>query len=185
LAATGQIREAEKTRELFKWAVDRVKPSRTVFNNSVLSVLKIASAMLDGELEYRKGNFDLAFRHLRKAIELDDRMPYDEPWGWMQPTRHAYGALLLEQGHVEEAAKVYAADLGLDNSLPRALQHPNNVWALHGYHECLQRLGRHAEANIIGNQLRMAMAVADVPIHSSCFCRQNDTVDGLAKTCCG
>ena len=40
-------------------------------------------------------------------------MAYDEPWGWMQPTRHAYGALLLEQGHVEEAAAVYAADLGL------------------------------------------------------------------------
>ena len=33
-------------------------------------------------------------------IELDDGLPYDEPWGWMQPARHAYGALLLEQGRV-------------------------------------------------------------------------------------
>ena len=47
---------------------------------------------------YREGNFDEAFAHLRRAIELDDALPYDEPWGWMQPTRHAYGALLLEQG---------------------------------------------------------------------------------------
>lgn len=191
LAATGEIREAEKTRELFRWAVDRVKPSRTVFSNSVRSVLKIASAMLDGELEYRKGNFDLAFQHLRKAVELDDNLPYDEPWGWMQPTRHAYGALLLERNHIEEAAKVYAADLGLDDSLPRALQHPNNVWALHGYHECLKKLGRNAEANIIEKQLRMAMAMVDVPIHSSCFCRQNKdsqasdaTVTGQKDTCC-
>ena len=60
----------------------------------------------------------------------------------MQPTRHAYGALLLEQGRVEEAEAVYRADLGLDDTLARACQHPGNVWSLHGYHECLTRLGK-------------------------------------------
>ena len=54
--------------------------------------------MLDGELEYRKGNYDIAFAHLQKAIELEDALPYDEPWGWIQPVRHALGALALEQG---------------------------------------------------------------------------------------
>lgn len=54
----------------------------------------------------------------------------------MQPTRHAYGALLLEQGRVAEAEAVYRADLGLDDTLPRASQHPGNVWSLHGFHEC-------------------------------------------------
>ena len=67
-------------------------------------ILAIAAEMLDGEIAYREGRFDEAFAHLRRAIELDDALPYDEPWGWMQPTRHAYGALLLEQGRVEEAA---------------------------------------------------------------------------------
>ena len=67
-------------------------------------ILAIAGEMLDGEIAYREGRFDEAFAHLRRAIELDDALPYDEPWGWMQPTRHAYGALLLEQGRVEEAA---------------------------------------------------------------------------------
>ena len=98
--------------------------------------------MLDGELEYRRGRFDAAFEHLRRAIALDDALPYDEPWGWMQPTRHAYGALLLEQGRVEEAETVYAEDLGYDPSIPRSSWHPGNVWSLHGYHECLVRLGK-------------------------------------------
>ena len=75
--------------------------------------------MLDGELEYREGNVDEAFAHLRRAVELDDTLPYDEPWGWMQPTRHALGALLLEQGRVAEAEAVYRADLGLDGTLSR------------------------------------------------------------------
>ena len=102
-----------------------------------------------GEIAYRRGEFDAAFAHLRKSVELDDNLPYDEPWGWMQPTRHALGALLLEQGRVEEAAAVYRADLGVDRTLSRCCQHPENVWSLHGFHECLMRLGKQAEASIV------------------------------------
>src|SRR3569833_3433345 len=119
-------------RHSFLAAAKRVPSSRTVFNNTCVDVLAIASAMLDGEIEYRRGNMDQAFTHLRRSIELDDNLPYDEPWGWMQPTRHAYGALLLEQGRVEKAVAVYSADLGYDDTLPQTMQHPNNVWALHG-----------------------------------------------------
>ncbi len=171
LAATGRVEEAEAERTLFLAAVARVPESRMLFNNTCLDILAIAGAMLDGELAYRRGEHEVAFEHLRRSIALDDGLPYDEPWGWMQPTRHAYGALLLEQGHVEEAAAVYAADLGLDATLPRPQQHPNNVWALHGYHECLVSLGREAEAALVGQQLALATAYADVPINASCFCR--------------
>jgi hypothetical protein len=89
----------------------------------------------------------------------------------MQPTRHAYGALLLEQGRVAEAAAVYAADLGLDPAVSRSVHHPGNVWSLHGYHECLVRLGRDDEARVVAQQLAIASARADVPILASCACR--------------
>ncbi|TIA49184.1 hypothetical protein D6C77_09652 [Aureobasidium pullulans] len=131
----------------------------------------ISVPMLAGEIEYRRGNFELAFEHLRSSIYLDDHLNYAEPWGWMQPTRHAYAALSLEQGLVEQAAEAYAADLGFDRSLPRGHQHPNNVWALHGYHECLRLLGRHKEAEILEPQLKFALSTADIPIVSSCYCR--------------
>jgi tetratricopeptide (TPR) repeat protein len=174
-AATGKVHEAEKERELLAAATGRVKSSRTLFNNTCLDILAIAKEMLNGELTYRLGKFDEAFAHLEQAITLNDALPYDEPWGWMQPPRHAYGALLLEQNHVERAAAVYRADLGFDDTLPRAMRHPNNVWALHGYHECLKRLGRHAEAGIVKPQLDFAVAMADIPIAASCFCR-TDTI---------
>jgi tetratricopeptide (TPR) repeat protein len=170
-AARGQLAQAHAEREAFAAAYARIPDSRYLFNNTVRDIMGIASEMLDGEIAYREGQFDTAFAHLRQAIERDDSLPYDEPWGWMSPTRHAYGALLLEQGRVEEAAAVYAADLGLDPTLSRACQHPNNVWSLHGYHECLQRLGRHDEAAIIGQQLDLMRARADVPIVASCACR--------------
>jgi tetratricopeptide (TPR) repeat protein len=170
-AAKGQLPQARAEREAFATAYERIPDTRYLFNNTVLDILAVAGEMLDGEIAYREGRFDEAFAHLRRAIELDDALPYDEPWGWMQPTRHAYGALLLEQDRIEEAAQVYAADLGLDPTLARPCQHPRNVWSLHGYHECLQRLGRTAEATIIGQQLELARARADVPIEASCACR--------------
>jgi tetratricopeptide (TPR) repeat protein len=170
-AATGHLAAGQEQRTLFADAVARVPPSRTVFNNTCQDILRVAEAMLDGELEYRRGHYQAAFGHLRRAVELDDGLPYDEPWGWMQPARHALGALLLEQGHLEEAEAVYRADLGLDDTLARACQHPANVWSLHGYHECLTRLGKHELAGIISQQLKIAGAYADVPIVSSCYCR--------------
>lgn len=171
LSATGRIADAETERALFRRAVARVPQTRTLFNNTCSDILTIASEMLDGELHYRKGDYDAAFAALRRSIDLDDNLPYDEPWGWMQPTRHAYGALLLERGLVTEAEEVYRADLGLDGTLPRPQQHPNNIWSLRGFHECLLRLGRADEARIVAQQLKLAAAMADVPIRASCFCR--------------
>lgn len=179
-AAKGDVAHARAERDAFAAAYERIPETRYLFNNTSRDILAIAGAMLDGEIAYREGDHEVAFEHLRRAIALDDALPYDEPWGWMQPTRHAYGALLLEQGRVEEAAQVYAADLGLDPTLSRSCQHPNNVWSMHGYHECLRRLGRDAEAAIIGKQLEPALARADVPITASCACRLE-----VADPCCG
>ena len=172
-AASFNVPAAEIEQLLFEEARARVPLSRYLFNNTCLDILSIAAEMMQGEIEYRKMNFATAFTHLRKSVELDDNLPYDEPWGWMQPTRHALGALLLEQNQVEEAEAVYRADLGLDHTLSRACQHPDNVWSLHGFHECLTRLGKHSEATIIKQRLDVATARADVPVKSSCFCRMN------------
>ncbi|WP_413760257.1 hypothetical protein [Streptomyces sp. MMBL 11-3] len=184
-SATGRTEEAETERALFREAVARVPQTRMLFNNTCADLLAVASAMLDGELEYRKGDFEAAFAALERSVALDDALPYDEPWGWMQPTRHAYGALLLEQGRVVEAEAVYRADLGLDDTLPRARHHPGNVWALHGFHECLVRLGKEGEARIVAQQLKLAAAVADVAVEASCFCRLHlDEVAGPAGSGC-
>ncbi|KAL7619825.1 hypothetical protein AAE478_010370 [Parahypoxylon ruwenzoriense] len=183
-AATGNVDEADKERELFRAAVKRVPSTRIIFPNKVSDVLAVAAAMLDGEIEYRRGNYDDAFESLRLAIARDDSLVYAEPWPWMLPTRHPYAALLLEQGHVETAAAAYAQDLGLDESLVRTHQHPNNVWALNGYFECLTRLGRTAEASLVRKQLQVAAGGADISVNVSCFCRL-EAYKVPEKACCG
>ena len=170
-AALSQMAEAEVEQRRFDEAFARVPPTRKFFENMCVDILAIAAEMLRGEIAYRKGDHEGAFAHLRAAVALDDGLPYDEPWGWMQPARHALGALLLEQGRADEAVEVYRADLGLDTTHRRVSRHPDNVWSLHGYAECLHRLGRHEEAAPVQARLDAAMARADPDIRSSCFCR--------------
>jgi len=170
-ASSGHIAEAEEAQATFRSACAVVPESRMLFSNKCEDLLVIAEEMLAGEIDYRKGDFDGAFAHLRQAVAMDDALPYAEPWGWMQPVRHALGALLLEQDRVEEAEAVYRADLGLDSTLTRPSQHPDNIWSLHGFVECLHKLGKHAEAAIFQPRLDLAVARADVEISASCYCR--------------
>ena len=142
-----------------------------MFNNTCSAVLAVAEQMMLGELAYKSGQTEAGLEHLRAAVRLDDSMLYDEPWGWMQPARHALGALLMDAGQYAEAEAVYRADLGLDNTLPRPCQHPRNVWSLHGLDECLQRRGETVERRHVRLQLDQAVTRAEVPIRSSCYCR--------------
>jgi tetratricopeptide (TPR) repeat protein len=137
-------------------------------------LLAIAEEMLEGEIAYRRGAYDAAFAHLRAAVALEDDLPYDEPWGWMQPVRHALGALLLEQGRTADAEKVYREDLGLSGALPRAQIHPDNLWALRGLLDCLERRGELVEAAEIRRRVDIAAARADQPVPVSCYCARRN-----------
>jgi tetratricopeptide (TPR) repeat protein len=171
LANLGRITEAEAEHEAFGAARDAVQDDRMMFNNPCSEVLKVAEAMLLGELAYKAGRVEEGLEHLRMAVRLDDELLYDEPWGWMQPTRHALGALLMDAGRFDEAEAVYRADLGLDDTLPRPCQHPRNVWSLHGLDECLRRRNESVERRHVRQLLDQALARAEVPIRASCYCR--------------
>ena len=179
-AVLEDVPAARREQARFEAAAARVPVSRMVFNNTCTDILAIAAEMLHGEITYRTGDHDTAFTHLRAAVRRSEALPYDEPWGWMQPPRHALGALLLEQGRVEEAEAVYRADLGFDDTVIRACRHPENVWSLHGYHECLVRLGKRTETALVAPRLAFALARTDVPIESSCRCRRGRAVSSGA-----
>jgi len=172
--------EAEAERERFHRHLQQIAPERRFLSNPARASLEVGAALLDGELAYHKGAHEIAFAHLRRAVELDDNLSYTEPWAWMHPPRHALAALLLEQGHVEEAEQVYRDDLGLSGQVQRCAQHPDNVWALHGLVECLRLRGERDERPALEMKLAAALAKSDVPITSSCLCRT-----GVAPgTCC-
>jgi tetratricopeptide (TPR) repeat protein len=182
-ATLKEFGEAERERKLFHESVSRIPARRKVFNNSAHRILAVGEKMMDGELQYHKGNYELAFAHLWEAVHRDDSLEYVEPWAWMHPPRHALAALLAEQGRYDEAEQVYRDDLGLTDKIQRCSQHPHNIWALRGLAECLEFRKDSTELALVLTKLRAARALADVPIESSCLCR---TRPGLlqAETCC-
>ncbi|MEZ6071031.1 MAG: tetratricopeptide repeat protein [Pirellulales bacterium] len=161
-AATGRIDEAHTERQAFAKAVSAVPETSMLFNNSSRSLLGVAEAMITAEIAYREGEFDKAFAQLREAVNRDDALNYDEPWGWMQPARHALGALLLEQQRPAESEAVFRADLE---------RHPRNPWALHGLAESLARQGKPDESAAVRSQFIAATRRCDVDIDRSCYCR--------------
>lgn len=162
---------AEQQRSHFHAALTRIPQDRKFFNNTAISTLSVGEKMLDGELEYHKGNYQKAFIDLRECVRRDDNLEYSEPWAWMHPPRHALAALLAEQGNHEEAEEVYRTDLGLNNKLQRCAQHPDNVWALHGLVECLSQRGDTTELPHFEKKLATAQTKTDITISSSCLCR--------------
>ena len=172
---------ADRERRHFREAMAHMPADRKFLGNFARNTLGVGEAMLDGEVEYHKGNYEQAYAHLREAVHRDDNLYYTEPWAWMHPPRHALAALLMEQGHHAEAESVYRDDLGLSGRIQRCTQHPDNVWALHGLVECLQRRGETDQLPVLEAKLAAALTKVDVPITSSCMCR---TKVYQPKECC-
>ena len=150
---------------------------RILHNNSVASLLAVDAAMLRGEILYREGKHEQAFTILRTAVEMQDNLNYDEPWGKMQPIRHALGGLLLEQGQSEEAEKVFRKDL---------FYHPKNPWALVGLLGCLRHQNGCCSPNGPTSDKDRASEISEIEEQLKVI-RQGDYVDFevlVACECC-
>lgn len=162
-SATGRVKEAAAELDSFRAAFARVPNSRTIGNNGARTVLEIGLSMAEGELEYRRGRYERAFKLLRAGVEGDDALRYDEPWGWMMPVRHSLGALLIDQGRFKEAENVYRKDLEI---------HKNNGWALKGLAMCQHLTNQHDEAAKTDELFKTAWARSDITLKASCFCSE-------------
>jgi len=112
--------------------------------NPSQEVLALARQMLAGEIAWREGKLEEAFAAMREGARLEDRMVYDEPPGWMQPVRHAFGALLVAAGRHAEAEEVYREDLR---------RNPGNGWSLLGLEQALAMMGKADEASEVAAEL--------------------------------
>ena len=97
-AITGDITKAKIEADLFdKFSAHPSANNRLLHNNTISRIFEVDALMIQGAIAYKEGKYEEAFCLLRKAVTLQDALKYDEPWGKMQPVRHALGGLLLEQ----------------------------------------------------------------------------------------
>ena len=165
LANLDRFDEARREEALFLPLAASVGDGSYVGFTPGKKVMEIAQQMLRGEIAFRSGAQEDGLRALRDAIRLEDALPYDEPRGWMQPVRHALGALLMEAGRAQEAEAVYRRDLE---------RHPENGWSLHGLMECAEKRGDSAAAASLRERFDKAWATSDIVLEASCFCRRDE-----------
>ena len=161
LSALERPKEAREELAAFEKAAAAVPEDWKVGNNTADDVLAIARHMLQGELLYREGDHEAAFSTLRDGVRLEGELVYDEPPGWLQPVRHALGALLLASGRAEEAEAVYREDLAAN---------AENGWSLTGLERALLAQGKGDEVAEVRRRRDQAWSRTDVSPTSSCYC---------------
>ena len=124
------------------------------------TALSIAVYALSGEIATRRGDFDAATNHFRKAAKIEDGGLYFEPPKWYYPIRHSLGIALLKAGHHAEAENAYREDLR---------RFPENGWSLFGLAQALRAQGKNTEATAAEERFRRAWASTDVTLTASRF----------------
>jgi tetratricopeptide (TPR) repeat protein len=162
LAAKGDVKGAQAEQEKFTALAKLVPPEAMMGNNPLQAVAEVARHMLAGEILARDGRIDEGVAELRRAVELEDALHYDEPPPWILPTRHILGATLMQAKRFAEAEQVYRDDLA---------RLPNDAWALFGLAEALRYQHRLNEAKTVDEQFKVMWAKADIPLRSSCLCQ--------------
>ncbi len=123
--------------------------------NNADAVLRVADALLRGELLRAQGKHEQAFAALREAATAEDALAYNEPSDWPLPVRPYLGAALLEAGNARGAAEAFAQDLKT---------YPDNGWSLFGLAQAQRRLGQAEAAQDTARRQAAAWQWADAPL---------------------
>jgi tetratricopeptide (TPR) repeat protein len=147
LVELDSLRNKKEVDELVIWGI-----------NSAGLLLKVAYEVLAGEIAARNKDYGLAIQHLKKGVELEGTLRYDEPPTWFYPVRQNLGAVLIEAGEFAQAEKVYREDLE---------EIPENGWALYGLYQALSFQNKFKEAEEVKKRFEEAWKHADIELKSS------------------
>jgi tetratricopeptide (TPR) repeat protein len=154
-AATGKIEDASNELKAFLEA-KRAIPAEASFGlNSAGSIMQIAENVLGARISTARHDNNSAISLLRRAVEMEDALAYDEPPAWFLPARESLGSALMAAGDYQEAEKVFRADLEKNLHSGRSL---------FGLMESLKAQGKRRAATLISKEYESAWKNADIKL---------------------
>jgi tetratricopeptide (TPR) repeat protein len=155
-AATGKTENASNELKAMVEARKAVPAEASFGLNSAASILQIAEDVLSARIFVAKHDNNAAIALLRKAVEIEDSLAYDEPPAWFLPVRESLGGALMLKGDYTEAERTFRADLE---------KNPRNGRSLFGLMESLKAQGKRQEASTLQKEFESAWKNSDVKLN--------------------
>jgi len=152
LAARGDRSGAAREQAALEEARKAIPADAQWGNNKTSDVAALASRVVAARLALTPAD---AVPHWRRAVEMQDKLTYDEPPAWYYPLRESLGAALLRAGDATEAERVFRD--GVDRS-------PRNGRMLFGLMESLRAQKKTEEAEWVRKEFDAAWTKADVNV---------------------
>ncbi|HTM33284.1 MAG TPA: tetratricopeptide repeat protein [Vicinamibacterales bacterium] len=143
-----------------------IKAANTFSANSGETILRIAQAVVAGEIAASREQWDTAILHLDRAVRYEDGLIYQEPSDWHAPVRQNLAAVLLRAGRADEAEAVYWEDLK---------KNAETGWSLFGLAQALKAQGKDAEAAKAEERFRKSWKDADYTLAPVAPATQSDS----------
>jgi tetratricopeptide (TPR) repeat protein len=152
LASLGKTAEAEKEQKAFRDTAGQIPPD-TMYDqlNTTAQVFKVHEHLLAAAIALSRNDQKSTIDSLEEAVAAEDALNYSEPPAWYPPVRPTLGRALLAAKQVEDAEKVFRADLK---------RNPRNARALTGLRDCLKAQKRNFEANEVDREFKEVWKVA-------------------------
>jgi tetratricopeptide (TPR) repeat protein len=110
---------------------------------------------LSARIAIAKNDKKAAIGFLRKALEVEDSLNYDEPEDWYIPVRESLGGALMQTGDYADAERVFRAELE---------KHRRSGRALFGLMESLKAQGKKQAASLVQREFETAWKNADTKL---------------------
>jgi len=157
-ASLGKMDSAQKEKDLMMLFQKQITSTEEIAKNPAKKVLELAANMLDATFARVQKNDSEYIKYLKKGVELQDRLYYDEPPSWYVSINQVLGFALLQQKQYAEAAVAFEKTL---KSLQR------NGRSLFGLALSLKGQGLETDAYWVEREAKAALKHASFPLQLS------------------
>ena len=152
---SGNLDAAQKERMLMQKSMREITKMEEIAKNPAKNVLDLADVILNADFAHAQKHESEYIDYLRKAVDMQDKLYYDEPPAWYIPIRVQLGKALLEQKHYVEAEDVFKKGL---------TQWQRNGRLLFGLYISVKGQGRDWDAINIQREMTAALKNAPRPL---------------------
>ena len=157
---TGDMDEASQFLNAIELGAEEASERAIFRQHSAKDMLAIVGGILKGEMLREEGRLSEAIEIFKQAVEIEDRLEYDEPEPLNFSVRDWLGSVLIEAERFSEAEEVYR--LALED-------HPHNGWSLFGLEQALRHQGKRGPADEVLKAFEEAWQRSDVWLATSHF----------------